>query len=102
LIPAIYFGARQCEIMKYIKGIGVALIAVIAPAAVAHALSSPDPNKPIGILMIGLLEVLGFTFLVAALRPRLLFAILTAFAYFPLLFILIFEIGVSAGYYDFP
>jgi hypothetical protein len=88
--------------MKYIKGVGVALLAVIVPAAIAHALSSPDPNNPISILMIGFLEVLGFTFLVATLRPRLLVAILTAFAYFPLMFILIFQIGVSAGYYDFP
>ena len=88
--------------LKIIKPIVLVAIAIFVPAAIAYALSSPEPNRPIGILMVGLLEVLGFSFLVLTLRPQPLTALVTAFLYFPLTFILIFQIGILGGYYDYP
>jgi hypothetical protein len=38
--------------MKIIKIVAVVLIAVAFPIAVSYLLSSPDPNRPVGLPMI--------------------------------------------------
>jgi hypothetical protein len=52
--------------------------------------------------MILVLEVMGFAFLMAMLRPRPLLASIAAVFYMPLMFIAAFSIGYFAGYYDLP
>ena len=96
----------QCaeESMTFIRRVALVAIGVVAPILVAHALSSmaPQHSSGIGIPLVALLEMFGFAFLVATIRPRPLTAILAALLYFPCVFIVIFQIGYSAGYYDFP
>ena len=97
----LWHSAMRHVALRIVNRIAIVIAAVVVPAAVAHALSSPNPNQPIGIAMIGILELLGFASVVATLRPRPLVAIVAALVYFPTVFMLIFQIGVSAGYYDF-
>ena len=75
---------------------------VVAPVALAHGLSSLALEQGLDIFSVLALEMLGFALSVAILRPRPWVAVLTAFLYFPLVFIVIFWIGLLAGYYDLP
>lgn len=76
-------------------------VAVVAPVLAAHTISAIT-GEGAHILLVVILECCGFALLVTALRPKLLLAIAAAALYFPLVFFLIFQLGVRAGYYDFP
>jgi hypothetical protein len=88
--------------MRMVKRLALVATSVVVPLIAAHALSLMTPEHGIGISVVFLLEALGFALVIATLRPPPLLAVLAAFLYFPLMFLSIFLIGVSAGYYDFP
>jgi len=87
---------------NYFNRVGVIAIGVIAPLAIAHGLNTVSQDQPVNIVVLLVLEVIGFAFLMALLRPRLLLALVAAALYFPLMFIAIFSLGYFAGYYDLP
>jgi len=87
---------------SYINRVGIIAIGVIAPLAVAHALNTVSPDRPLNIAMLLLLEVMGFAFLMTMFRPRPMVATVVAVLYFPLMFTAIFSLGYLAGYYDLP
>ena len=82
--------------------VAVVALALIGPPAVTYALSSLIPQQGLDIFSVLFIEALGFAFAVTMLRPRLWSAALTAALYFPVMFAVIFSIGVRAGYYDWP
>jgi hypothetical protein len=74
----------------------------MGPPVVTFALSSLIPQRGLDIFSVLFIETLAFAVSVVMLRPRPLSAVLLAGLYFPVMFVVIFLIGIRAGYYDFP
>jgi hypothetical protein len=94
--------SSERKIKVIINRAWVVAVGVFVPLAIAHGLNTFRPDRPLDMVMLFFLELVGFTFLMALLRPRPLVGALAAIAYFPLMFVVIFSLGYSAGYYDLP
>ena len=78
------------------------VFATIGPPVVTFALSLLIPQRGLDVFSVLFIEGLAFAVSVVMLRPRPSLAMLVATVYFPVMFVLIFLIGVRAGFYDFP
>ena len=74
-------------------------VALVAPPAVAYAISSHMAQHGLDIFSILLIEAMGFAAAVAILRPRPWDAARAGVLYFTAMSILIVWIGHRAGYY---
>ena len=82
--------------------LGAIVAAIVAPPAITYLISSAMHESGLGIFSIGLIEAMGFAAAVVMMRPRAWSAVLAGLLYFPSMFIVIFWIGLCAGYYDLP
>ncbi|MBY0496340.1 MAG: hypothetical protein K2Y23_19195 [Cyanobacteria bacterium] len=81
------------------RGVLVAVL-MIAPVAIAHGLGLLMGEGSGGVWLA--LQVAGFALLLVLLRPRPLLAIVSGLVIFPVAYIALFLLGVSAGFYDYP